>query len=130
MVEDAGNMIADAGTSMQDGSVPPTMAQEVSCNKSASERLDEGENGARTITFRWAEFDVDAGVTEVTICHRGDPDGYQPQFRKDWCFRGGAQWLRGTSTGLVSCGIKTDWDNDETFTDSDSPDPLSITVHR
>jgi hypothetical protein len=132
MLTDAGQMIEDAGTSMQDGSVPDAGAQDVNatCNKSATERLDEGDTGARTMTFRWAEFDIDPGATEVTTCHRGDPEAFYPYSRQDTCYRGKAPWYRGTSTGFVQCGTRTDWDDDTRYTDSDTPDPISITVHR
>jgi len=69
-----------------------------------------------TITVaHWAEFPIDPGVTEVTTCFDGSPPYPFNAIAK--CYRGKAQWKRGTSTGLVHCG-------------TDSASFPTITVHR
>jgi len=126
MLTDAGQMIEDAGTSMQDGSVPDAGAQdvEVSCDKSQV----VPKNGY-TITYRWAEYEIDPGVTGVTTCRRGDPDADRSVQRRDQCWRFTSNWIRGTSTGWTDCGQHVNYDDPDT-PDFDVPDPISITVHR
>ena len=121
--DSVGQMLEDAGQMMQDGSVPDAGAQDemVTCNK--SEKVDLG-NGV-SITYRWAEFDVDPGATEVTGCYRY-PDTPDPLLRQATCSRNKATWFQGTSNGFFRCGRRTN--NNGTITDN--PDPVSITVHR
>jgi hypothetical protein len=117
-----GQMLTDAGEVLTDGAVPNAGAQDepVTCNKTATDQLD-----GLTITYRWAEFDVDPGVTEVTICYEGGGTAWTPS----QCSRYKPAWLRGTTTGRVSCGTRYDYDDPDT-PDFDTPDPISITVHR
>jgi hypothetical protein len=120
-------MLEDAGTSMQDGSVPDAGAQNetMTCDKSESYR-----SGEATVTVRWAEFEIDPGATEVTVCHVGSST-LPPDNGRDTCGRSTAhyQWFRGTTTGFVRCGHSVNHDDPDT-PDTDSPDPISITVHR
>ena len=125
MLTDAGEVLTDAGTSLQDGAVPDAGAQDepVTCDKSETRNVP-----GYAVTARWAEFEVDPGVTEVTICQAVTTDTpfWPPQARSN-CYRTKAQWLRGTSTGWVACGYRTVSDDGTT---NDNPDPISITVHR
>ena len=122
MLEDAGQMLEDAGQILQDGSVPEAQGQEVGCNKSEARNED-----GYTVTVRWAEFEVDPGVTEVTICNAVSGNPFWPPQERSNCGRFKAGWIRGTSTGWVPCGARTVQDDSTT---TDSPDPISITVHR
>lgn len=123
-----GQMLVDAGESLQDGSVPPAQGQEVSCNRSETKR---DEQGGATYTYRWAEFEVDPGATEVTTCIGAvDTSPYNyPISDRSTCFRRIAPWYRGTTTGWVQCSRSIDFDNPDT-PDRDEDDPTSITVHR
>ena len=99
------------------------MAREVSYNK--SETGPWSSDG--TTTQRWAEFDVDPGQTEVTSCRAGTATAIGPS-KRDTCFRYIAHWIRGTSTGVVWCGV--DYFDAEGTRVVSNPDPISITVHR
>jgi hypothetical protein len=120
MMQDAGTMLADAGDMMQ----PDAGAQDTpaSCNK--SETRDIGNGASRT--WRWAEFDVDPGVTEVSTCRDLQGEDDPPYLGRDDCFRRTASWFNGTSIGFVDCGGEV-MASDGTVTVF--PPPLSITVH-
>ena len=95
MLQDAGAMLADAGDMMQ----PDAGAQDVSasCSKSAT-------IGGGSTTVYWAEFPIsDPGRTEITICYDADPSLAGPSARVT-CYRYGAGWYEGTSTGFLDCG--------------------------
>jgi hypothetical protein len=118
--ESVGQMLEDAGTMLQDGSVPDAGAQDtpVECNKS-----EDYQCGEATCTQHWAEFPITPGQTEVTICNPGDPNSTVEYGRLDTCYRTKAAWFDGTSTGFTYCGIESDaagWIGK----------PKSITVHR
>ncbi len=100
--DSVGKMLVDAGTSLQDGSVPDAGADfEASCNM--------GEANTR-----WSEFPVsNPGQTEVTICYAARPEQAGPS-RKATCTRLVAPWYEGTNTGFI-------WSCDDSVT--------SITVH-
>jgi hypothetical protein len=129
MLTDAGQMIEDAGTSMQDGSVPDAGAQDetVTCDK--SETWPRGDGNDWVLMPLWAEFEVDPGVTEVTVCRDGDPNAPVPPDRPDFCSRTKADWHHGTSTGFVYCGRRRVYDDPET-PDVYQGDVISITAHR
>jgi hypothetical protein len=101
----------------------PTTDIEVTCNK--SETAIWGSDGSQT--HRWAEFDVDPGQTEYTVCREGTPSSTGLS-KRDTCSRSIANWIRGTSTGAVWCGYDL-FDADGTRVGG-SLDPISITVHR
>jgi hypothetical protein len=128
--DSVGQMLQDAGQMMQDGSVPDAGAQDetVTCNKS---KTKSGEGVS--ITYTWAEFEVDPGVSEVTTCDKGQssPTEYtHPTFERATCYRGIASWYHGTSTGFVHCGQLFDY-VDPGLSDFDTRDQIiSITVHR
>jgi len=69
------------GGEPDDGGVPDTV---VACEFEGDERT-------------WAEFPVNPGVTEVTVCWDG-PEPLGP-----YCQRYVAPYFEGTSIGLVSC---------------------------
>jgi len=122
--DSVGQMLVDAGTSMQDGSVPDAGAQDeaVTCNKSETRDIDGGRR-----TWRWAEFNVDPGVTEVTVCRDLEGESDPPYLGRNDCFRRKATWFQGTSIGFVNCGGRITPDTGEPI---DFGDPISITVHR
>ena len=141
MLIDAGEMMQDAGdadaATMPDGSIgsggstgtggtggTPTTDITVTCNKSETYM-----SGDTAVTVRWAEFEIDPGATEVTVCY--DRAGYiePPGKDNDTCSRFKSSWFRGTSTGFAGCGRHIDYANPD-IEDFDSPDPISITVHR
>jgi len=121
VMQDAGDMLADAGDMMQ----PDAGAQDTpaSCNKSVVYVDDETYKRTRY----WAEFDVDPGSTEVTVCAVNELFS-QAGSSRDICYRRIASWVRGTNTGIHYCGEGIDWVNPDT---SDVPfvPPISITVH-
>lgn len=107
MMQDAGDMLADAGDAIRDaGDVvrdagdmmqPDAGAQDTPATCDKSDMLGDQ-------TVYWAEFSINApGQTEVTVCHRGNPDSYA-HWKRDYCHRGIAQWYEGTNTGVVYCG--------------------------
>lgn len=97
---------------------------EVECDKSETRQDTD-----LTIVYRWAEFEVEPGVTEVTTCVRGAEPPGRPTEARERCARFKALWFRGTNTGYVDCGRSVNYD-DPDREDSDIDDPLSITVHR
>ena len=100
MLEDAGTVLEDAGQAMRDAGEnmqPDAGAQDTSAQCDKSDILGEQ-------TVYWAEFPISTpGQTEVTVCHRGNPDSYA-HWKRDYCHRGISQWYEGTNTGVVYCG--------------------------
>jgi len=102
MMQDAGAMLADAGDAIRDAGdmmQPDAGAQDVSasCSKSAT-------IGGGSTTVYWAEFPIsDPGKTQITICYDADSSLAGPSARVT-CYRYGAGWYEGTSTGFLDCG--------------------------
>ena len=118
-----GEMLTDAGNMIGDGSVPDAGADfDVTCDKSSTHPW-----GAGTATSRWAEFSANPGQTEVTVCQPTNPDAYGVASQRDTCSRFKPGWIRGTSTGIVSCGVR--WVDGDGALVQETPDPISITVH-
>jgi len=142
-IVDAGEIVTDAGTVIQDGSVPDASAQggsggaggvggqggavppapvdrEVTCNHSNS----DGSPSHATITIHWAEFVVDPGVTQMTICTPADVRTIDGAWT---CQRSIAPYIRGTNVALVECGGSIDYNSDGII---EVPmTPITITVH-
>lgn len=97
---------------------------EVECNMSRDRPRQFGDlfNESK---FIWAEFPVNPGVTEVTVCRDVAVGGRE---RDDpfllVCKRTLAAWLDGTTTGFVDCGLLLLLDPLEFI-----GKPVSITVH-
>ena len=150
MLEDAGQMLEDAGVSMQDagdadaatmpdgstgsggatdsggsGGTPGTDVT-VHCNKSVVWFDDDFAKRTRY----WAEFDVDPGSTEVTVCGLNTLFAAAgSQTTRETCGRNIALWFRSTNTGYWYCGESIDWVNPD-MADIPFVPPISITVHR
>jgi len=109
--EQAGQMLIDAGEMMQ----PDAGAQDtpVECNKS-----EQNPNSQTKQVWHWAEFEIDPGRTEVTVCtlRPGWPFGGQTH-----CSRSKALWIQGTNTAIVFCGFE--------YEDRIDNEVTSITVH-
>ena len=95
----------------------------VTCNKSLAQ-LREGF----TVTSRWAEFPVEPGKTEVTVCWPGHEKYKWPPRLKTHCTQEKATWHQGTKTGYVTCGFSVAGPDGTVH--NNEPDPISITVHR
>ena len=122
MLVDGGQMIMDAGNMIADGSVPDAGADfTVTCDKSSMHPWSTG-----TATSRWAEFPANPGQTEVTVCHPSNPDAFGLTSQRETCSRSKAAWIRGTSTGVVNCGVR--YANADGLV-QEVADPISITVH-
>jgi hypothetical protein len=111
--EPLGQILTDAGDAM----MPDAGADfEATCNKS-----EQNPDTETKLIYHWAEFEIDPGKTEVTICYRYAADALPPHRNGVFCWRSKANWKQGTTTGFVNCGTETDdgWRNK----------PESITVH-
>jgi hypothetical protein len=88
--------MATGGTSGSGGS--PGADVSATCNKS--------ETVAGGNTYYWAEFPInEPGKTEVTVCHRGNPDSFA-HWKREFCHREIARWYEGTNTGTAYCGAE------------------------
>ena len=96
---------------------------EVTCQSEYAVRDDER---GQTRTHIWAEFDVNPGRTEVTVCYPGNSEAEDPVARLDRCSRGKAPWFVGTNRGYVDCGVLID---NDVGPDIPATDIISITVH-
>jgi hypothetical protein len=117
MSSGAGAMDGGGGTTDGTGATPGTGATggtpeqnvRVECDKSAP--IPSG--GTRYA----AEFEVDPGRTEVTVCGDGTPSSFgNISFGRDSCNRRIAGYYEGTTTGFVDCGTE--------------PGRYRVTVHR
>lgn len=107
VVPDAGAP-ADAGTEPDGGT-------DIAAECDFEECIDFGDG--QEICQQWAEFSVNPGQTEVTVCNR--PSDFSqfveiPGAATDTCHRYIAPYYKGTATGWVMCHENT----------------TSITVHR
>ena len=127
-MDGGGGMANGGGATNGTGATGGTPEQniEVDCNKMETLRAD-----GFTATHYWAEFEVDPGMTEVTVCSRATPSNPAgaPPFYSDRCGRSKAVWYLGTTTGWVVCGTAIDYDNPD-IPDQEYRAPLSVTVHR
>ena len=104
--------IGEDGGKGGDGGTEPDVAAE--CDFESCLTYEDGTKSC----LMWAEFPVNPGRTEVTICHRASP-----QYTEGWpghpyaqktCQRYIAPYYEGTGTGFTTCSELT----------------TSITVHR
>jgi hypothetical protein len=106
----AGDMMSE----IMDSGVPDAGAQDTpaECNK---REMVPGSDGN---FWRWAEFEIEPGQTEATVCTLRNSWPFDGQTH---CTRYKPQWIQGTNTAIVLCGFE--------YPDRIDNEVVSITVH-